>query len=133
MPSDFPTDGTQPSGAPTDFPGGGDFGTFVTGKVTAVSGSTITVDAVGADDATTSTDVTVDDDTAFTVTVAADATTLVVGQCVAAQGEADEAGGFAATSLTVSTPGDDGCTARFGGGQGGFPGGGGPGAATDAG
>lgn len=123
-PSGLPTD--LPSGVPTDLPdgAGGGFGGFTTGLVTAVSGTTITVDAIAlGDDASTteSTDVTVDDATTYTTTVDADASALVVGQCVAAQGESDDSGGLAATSLTVSTPGDDGCTTRPGaGGPGGF-------------
>jgi hypothetical protein len=116
FPTDFPTDGTAPDGAPTDAP---DIGAFASGLVTEVSGDTITVDAVDPDGATTATDVTVDAETDFTVTVDADAGALVVGQCVAAQGEADDAGGFSATSLIVSEPGDDGCTPRFTSGQGG--------------
>lgn len=120
LPSDFPTDGTLPSGAPTDFPGGaGGFGAFASGPVTAISGDTITVDARSADSTTTSTDVAVGAETVYTVTVDADADALVVGQCVMAQGEADDQGGFAATSLIVSEPGDDGCAPRFGGAQGG--------------
>lgn len=133
MPSGMPTD--APSGAPTDLPdgAGGGFGGFTSGLVTAVSGTTITVDAVtmGAD-TTTSTDVTVDDATTYTTTVDADASALVVGQCVSAQGESDDAGGFAASTLTVSTPGDAGCVSRSGG-----PGGaggpqGGAGTSTDS-
>jgi hypothetical protein len=128
LPSDFPTDGTMPSGAPTDFPGGGgQFGGFTSGPVTAISGATLTVEAMGADDSTTATEVTVGDDTVFTVTVAADAAALVVGLCVIAQGEADDSGGFEATNLVVSEPGEEGCNAGFGGGQ--FPGG--PGGGTD--
>jgi len=119
VPSDFPTDGTVPSGAPTDLPdGAAGFGAFASGPVTAISGSTITVDSVGTDGATASTDVTVGSDTTFTVDVDADTDALVVGQCVVAQGAADDQGGFAATALTVSEPGDDGCSPRFGGGQG---------------
>ena len=42
----------------------------------------------------------------------ADASVLVVGKCVTAQGEADTSGGYAATALVVSEPGDEGCSAR---------------------
>jgi hypothetical protein len=132
-PTGFPTDGSAPSGAPTDFAVNGDIGTFASGQVAAIDGDTITVDsrAIGPDadsDQTTPTEVVVGADTAVTVTVAADASALVVGQCVAAQGEADDAGGLAATSLTVSAPGDEGCNRGLVGGA--FPGG--PGA-TEAG
>ncbi len=121
LPSGAPTD--LPSGAPTDLPdgAGGGFGGFTAGLVTAVSGSTLTVDATSMDGTTASTDVTVDADTSYVNTVASDASALVVGQCVAAQGESDDAGGLTATSLTVSTPGDDGCVSRAGG-PGGFGG-----------
>lgn len=119
----FPTSTDAPSDAPTDAPtdggpgSGQGFGAIASGLVTAVSGSTVTVDArtMGSDD-TTSTDVTVDSATTFTKTVDADASALVVGQCVSAQGAADTSGGFAATSLQVSAPVDGSCVQRFGGG-----------------
>ncbi|HEV7743223.1 MAG TPA: hypothetical protein VGO65_12480 [Pseudolysinimonas sp.] len=125
-PTGAPTGGTAPSGAPTHAPGGGFGGGFTNGLVTAVSGDTITIDAVGTDGTTTSTDVKVDATSTYTTTIAADATALVVGQCVSAQGTADDSGGYAATTLTVSEPGDNGCVARFGGA--GAPGGAAPGA-----
>lgn len=134
MPTDMPSGGpdrTMPDGAPTDLPEGGDgaFGGFAmtAGLVTAVDGTTITVERTdpGGGDATTTT-VTVDDATTYTTTVAADASALAVGRCVAAQGEADDSGRVAATSLTVSDAGDEGdegCgVARRGGGMPGAPG-----------
>lgn len=109
-------------------PGGG----LTAGLVTEVSGSTITVESTGIptgdDDGTaaggdaTTTTVTVDDATAYTTTAATDASAIAVGLCVLAQGEADDSGQVAATSLTLSEPGDDGCTSGFGGGFGGMPG-----------
>lgn len=110
--------GTAPSGAPsdapTDAPAGGapaGQGAFTAGTVSAVDASGFTVESIGQDDATTSTTLTLTDATSILTTVAADASALVVGQCVMAQGEADTSGGYAATALVVSEPGDDGCSA----------------------
>lgn len=128
MPTDMPSGGpggSMPDGAPTDLPEGGFGGSGVTaGLVTAVDGTTITVEQTvpGADDVTTTT-VTVDDGTTYTTTVAADASALAVGRCVAAQGEADDSGKVAATSLTVSDAGDDGCSTGFARRGSGMPGG----------
>jgi hypothetical protein len=121
-PTDVPQDGTAPSGMPTDAPNGGPgglaAGAIVSGSVTAISGDTITVDSrvMGSDD-TEPADVVVGSDTVVTVTVEADASALVVGQCVTAQGTADAKGGFAATALIVSAPSGDGTCGRTG-----FPG-----------
>lgn len=124
-----PGDGEQPSGMPTDMPdgaAGGGFGGVTTGLVTAVDGSTITVESTGfGDDAqTTTSTVTVDDSTTYTTTVDADATAIAVGRCVVAQGDSDDSGKVAATSLVLSDAGDDGCSTGFGG-RGGMPGQGG--------
>ncbi len=125
-----PGDGEQPSGMPTDLPdgaSGGGFGgmqSFIWGLVTAVDGSTITVESAGfGDDAeTTTATVTVDDATTYTTTADADATAIAVGRCVVAQGESDDSGKVAATSLALSDAGEDGCSTGFGG-RGGMPGG----------
>jgi hypothetical protein len=96
------------------------------GKVTAVSGSTITVDALDFQtQKTSSKTVTVDGSTKFTQTQQGAASDLVVGQCVVARGKADDSGTVAATALTVSAPVDGSCTTGFGGrGFGGGPRGG---------
>ncbi len=120
MPSGAP-DGVMPSGAP-----GGAFGGFAGGLVTAVSGSTITVQSMGSDGTASSSEVTVDSSTTYTKTETADSTALVVGACVTARGASDSSGAVAATSLMVSTPGDSGCS--IAGGPGGF--GGRPGSGT---
>jgi hypothetical protein len=122
-PTALPDGGAMPSGAPTDFPSGapgdGQFpgggqggfgGTFVTGTVASVSDSGLTVTT---DDG--STDVPVGTDTSITGTEAADQAAIAVGLCLTAQGAADDAGGFDATSITVSAKGDDGCSSGFGG------------------
>lgn len=133
MPAGGPS-GERPDGAPTDAPDdgerptGGGFGAVTAGLVTAVDGSTITVDADG-----TVATITVDDATTYTTTVAADAGALTVGRCVTAQGESDSSGQVAAISLLVSDAGADGCSAGFGGGFGGRgPGGPGGSAGSDA-
>lgn len=117
-----PPDGAMPDGAPTGSPDGelpadGGFGAVTAGLVTAVDGSTITVQS--GDDSAAST-VTVDDATTYTSTVTADPTAIAVGRCVTVQGEADTSGQVAATALLLSDATDDGCSTGFagmGGGQ----------------
>lgn len=120
----MPEGGELPDGAPTGQPdgdgGGGGFGTVTAGLVTAVDGSTITVQQIGEDSSTTGT-VTVDGSTTYTTTVTADSSAIAVGLCVTAIGEADSSGQVAATSLALSEAGDSGCSTGFGGGM---PGGG---------
>jgi hypothetical protein len=116
MPSGMPTGGTDGAG------GGADFGGMTSGLVTAVDGSTITVETTDQDGTTTSETVTVDDSTTYTTTVDADSSAIAVGLCVTAQGESDDSGQVAATSLALSEAGDEGCSTGFGG-QGGFGGG----------
>ena len=137
-PSDLPTD--VPDGAPTDMPSGGPgdgagasggfggFGGLTSGEVTAVDGTTITVSTTSPDGTSATEDVLVDHATAYAVEQDGTAADVVVGQCVTAQGETDDSGALAATTLAVSAPGDDGCTVA---GRGGFPGG--PGRGDDAG
>lgn len=119
---------TPPAGELPEMPDGeaptgrvGGFGSIVAGRVTGVSGTTLTVEVTDADGASTSQTVATSDATVVTTTAVADSSALVVGVCADVQGEADTSGGMAATSITVSDPGDDGCTAR--GGFGGMPGG----------
>lgn len=119
---------TPPAGELPEMPDGeaptgpvGGFGSIVAGRVTGVSGTTLTVEVTDADGASTSQTVVTSDETAVTTTAVADSAALVVGVCADVQGEADTSGGMTATSITVSDPGDDGCTAR--GGFGGMPGG----------
>lgn len=101
--------------------GAGGFGGFSSGKVTAVNGSTITIETVSMDGGTGSEDVAVDESTAFLKTEDATSDALVVGACVVAVGEY-EGEQYAAASLAVSESGEEGCSAGFGGG---FPGRGG--------
>lgn len=126
--------GTRPSGS---YPGasGRSFGNFAftTGQVTAVSGSTVTVQATDPrTQKSTSVAVTVTATTTYTATQAATAAALVVGQCARAVGPASSTGAVTAQSVTVSTPSASGCSSgfRFGGGaSGGAPSGGAPGGA----
>jgi hypothetical protein len=123
-PSGFPTDRPRstdrPSNRPTDgsgrgFGNGGGFALPTSGKVTAVSGSTITVDAVDFQtQKTASKSVTVGSATKYTQSQKAAASALAVGQCVVAQGKADDSGTVAATSIAVSAPVDGSCTTGFG-------------------
>lgn len=130
-------DGERPEGMPTDMPtdapdgagGQGDrgFGSFVTGAVTAVGDGTLTVESTGfGDDAeTTSTDVALTTETEVTGTIAGTIADIATGLCVTAAGEADDAGGYDATSLALSDADENGeCSTGLGGG---FPGGGFPG------
>lgn len=122
MPTDLPSGaaGGRPDGMPTDLPsgaagmGGAGGGTLVTGLVTAVDGSTITVAA--ADDASEPSTVTVADDAVVQVRQAADVSALAVGLCATVRGEADTRGQVAATSISLSTAGDSGCSTGMGGG-----------------
>jgi hypothetical protein len=105
--------GVRPSGAPNGVrPSGGPAGGFtppVSGTVTAVSGSAITVATTRGGSATTAT-ITLDGSTKYTKSQAATPAALVVNKCVVAAGKADTAGNFAATSLAVSDPGANGCS-----------------------
>ena len=111
MPEGRPTD--LPSGIPTGGSFGNDsraFGARTAGLVTAVDGSTITVQVTGQDGTTTTATATVDASTTYTKTVAADASAVVVGQCASAFGTADSSGKVTATSVTVSAPVDGTCS-----------------------
>jgi len=109
-----PADGAAPDGdARTTAPERGapsGAAAFTAGTVSAVDANSFTVASIGQDDATTSTSLTLTDATSVLMTVASDTSALVLGQCVLAQGEADTSGGYAAASLVVSEPGDDGCS-----------------------
>jgi hypothetical protein len=122
----------RPDGAPTDLPSGapgfvGGFGGFSSGKVTAVDGSTITIEqtrpqapaqggstAAPDDQPTTSTvTVTVDGSTTYTKDAPSDTSAIAVGLCAVARGQADDSGKVTATALTLSDKGADGCTSGF--------------------
>jgi len=129
IPSGAP-DGGAPTGAPDGHSGG--FGSFTTGVVTAVSGSTLTVETTDQDGGTSTAEVAVGSGTTVTTTTGATAADLAVGLCVTAQGTADDSGGYDAMSLTLSDPDTEGnCSTGFRG-MGGRPGGqGGPAGGSD--
>jgi hypothetical protein len=127
------TGGPLPSGAPSGGPGGaaggrGPAGALpVSGKVTAVSGSIITVaavrfqdtgtDATASPSATPSTStvkVTTTSATTYTKTVKATAKDLAVGQCVTAVGSADDTGAVTATAIASQPAVNGECNAGFG-------------------
>jgi hypothetical protein len=112
-PSGQPSRSGRPTPTGTNPPGGGGFGRRVSGSVTAVSGSTVSVKATRGGTTVTDT-VTLTGSTTVTQTVAADATALKVGECVSAFGPANDTGAVAATRIAISEPGPNGCTTGFG-------------------
>ena len=129
--------GSLPNGqAPTGgFPGGGGAGGGITGKVTAVDGTTVKVKGrvvsfpSSAENRnaqptvkTKTVAVTLADSTTYTETVSASADVLTAGVCVNARGTTDSVGTVTAASVTVSQPVDGACNAgRFGGPGGATP------------
>jgi len=97
-----------------------------TGTVSSVAGSTILVAGVlrgslGTARSTTPASpttitVTLGSSVTVTQTVSATSTAAVVGQCARAIGPANNVGAITAKSITISTPGPNGCNAGFGGG-----------------
>jgi hypothetical protein len=129
--------GAAPSGAP-GAPGAQSFATAF-GKVTAVSGSSVTVSgrllsggrfggsprATPAPSATPtpeSVTVTLGSSAAVVRTVRASGADAKVGACAVATGKADSTGAVAATAIALSAKGANGCTGGFGGRFGGFGG-----------
>lgn len=124
-PSGFPS-GARPSGFPTGarrsgFPGGHGRA-FAVGKVTAVSGATVTIAArgFGPAGATRTVTVTLASATRIVTTARATARSLAVGKCITAQGSADPTGTVTATRVQISEPSAGVCATGFG--RGGFGG-----------
>jgi hypothetical protein len=119
MPTDLPTDlpTGMPSGMPSGAPRGlGGLGGLATGKVTSVSTTGFTVDAVApGSDGATAREVTVSGDTTFATTAAAKASDVKVGVCVATRGDTDDTGAVTATTMQISQAVDGACT--MGGGM----------------
>ena len=114
-----PPSGAFPSGAPSGGFGRGGFGDFAraTGKVSAVTGSTMTVVGTTRSGSVTYT-VTVDPSTMYTTTGSGTAASLAVGKCVIAFGSTDSTGAVAANRIAVSPASSSGCTtAGFGRGR----------------
>ena len=95
-------------------------GSIVTGEVTAVEAGALTVEAVslaapsaeGEDEAAPTTQMqmlAIDDTTAVTTTVDADADAVAVGACVRATGQTDDVGAVTAETIAVSDPIDGTC------------------------
>jgi hypothetical protein len=107
---------TSPPGNGSARTGGrpGGFG-GASGTVTSVSGSTIVVNETNpATKATSTKTVDVTGSTTYSQTVAAAATDLAVGKCVQAVGSSNDTGAVTATSISISTPGANGCSTGFG-------------------
>lgn len=129
-----PSRSVRPSGQPPNGPPpNAARGAF--GSVNAVNGNTITVHSATAGNgnaqangnAPADTMVTVDSNTMFTKSVPADSHALAVGKCAMAVGPTNNTGAVSARSITISSPGPNGCAAvggRQGQGRGGRNGGG---------
>jgi hypothetical protein len=115
-PRAFPSGGARPSGAPSLNPNAA----FVSGVVTAVSGTTVTVRTTAGG----TSPVTVPTTLSITESSVASAADLIVDSCVRAAGRKNPQGVVQATALTLQPANASGsCT--FGGGGGfGFGGGG---------
>jgi hypothetical protein len=120
-----PSGAARPSGAPTPNPNAA----FASGLVTAVSGTTVTVQPASG----SPTDVTVPTTITVNESRTAAAADLAVDDCLLARGTKDASGAVAATALTIEPASPNGTCTVVGGGRGGFggrPGGGGAPAPT---
>lgn len=118
----FPSGGAFPSGrafpSGSARPGGFGGGAGLSGIVTAVSGTSVTIkEAAG-----TSVTETIPTTTTVTETDTVTPAALTLDSCVLAIGAKNSSGTVAATALTIEPAGPSGC---FSGGRGGFGGGGG--------
>ncbi|HEX3981529.1 MAG TPA: DUF5666 domain-containing protein [Acidimicrobiales bacterium] len=117
--------GRRPAGGRSFRGGAAGFGA-ASGSVTAVNGSTVTVsEANPQTKKTSSVVVTLTPSTTYTQHTTAAASDLAVGKCATAVGTADTTGAVTARSITISTPGANGCSTGFGGFRGGAAGAGG--------
>jgi len=124
-------DATRPPGAPSSGQtrGGNGFGGLgAFGKVTAVNGTSFSVESSRpqSGSATTGTPTTriveTTAATTYTRTAAATAKALAVGLCVTALGKASDTGAIAATSISLRPAQNGSCSSGFGRrGQGGIP------------
>jgi hypothetical protein len=111
-------------GSPSPGAGGGPPANFanVRGKLTNVSGSTMTVQPQTGSPVT----VVVSSSTTVTRLVSSSTARLATGECVTATGQRDSSGTVKARSILISAPGPNGCTRAGGFGGGGRPGGSSP-------
>lgn len=104
-------------GSPSPGAGGAPPANFamVRGKLTNVSGSTMTVQPDTGSPVT----VVVNSSTTVTRLVTSSSARLAVGECVTATGQRDSSGAVKARSILISAPGPNGCTRAggFGGGR----------------
>lgn len=124
-PGGRPAGASAPSGSP---PPQAQNASMTNGEVVSVSGTSVTVrDAKGASQ-------TVDVPTTSQVSesLAAAPSDITIGECAFAAGQRTSGGAVAATALTLSPPGPNGCTARGTGGGFGSRGGRGAGGAPPA-
>jgi hypothetical protein len=115
----------RPSGTPSNGAGQRRAFASATGTVSSAAGSTILLQgalrngASAPDNATapapTAITVTLGASTTVTQTVPATSAAAVVGQCASAIGTANSTGTISARSITVSSPGPNGCQSGFGG------------------
>jgi hypothetical protein len=114
-PSGLPTN--RPSGVPSGARNVGRFGDVVTGVVTAVTGSVISVQAEqrgsGSTPTTVVDTVTVTASTTYQRTAAATRSALAVGKCVNASGTQGSDGTLTAARVAISAPSSTGCTTGF--------------------
>ncbi|WP_372593608.1 hypothetical protein [Actinotalea sp.] len=119
-PTDRPSDQTseQPTDQPTDAAGGQGAGgpgsgaaggSAVTGQVTAVDSSTITITTTDRDGAESEASVTVGADTTYQQTVSAGTEQIAVGWCATARGTTDDRGGLTAETMTLTESVDGAC------------------------
>ncbi|HVV14165.1 DUF5666 domain-containing protein [Amycolatopsis sp.] len=107
-----PSGSSRPSGAANG--GGG----RAFGKVTAVSGTGFTVQQDNQrTGATTDVQVTVNSTTTYFKNESSNSAALKVGECVSAQGKADDTGAVTAQSIAISQASANGCDTGFGGGR----------------
>jgi hypothetical protein len=109
-----PSRRVRPSGQPG--PDGPNGPRGVGGSVTAANGNTFTVHNTVPGNGNVPADITVtiDSNTLFTKSVSADAHALAVGKCVLAAGPTDDTGAVTARSMTITTPGPNGCAVSDG-------------------
>lgn len=83
---------------------------FAAGKVVSVTGTGFTVEEDNAQTgATSDVEVTVDPNTTYLKSEAANASALKVGECVSATGQTDDSGAVTARTITISQAGPNGC------------------------
>jgi hypothetical protein len=113
LPTNRPTASPSGSGA-TSRGGFGGIGNFASGKVTAVSAGSLSIqsDARGQQTSTSYT-VTLTAATTYTDNVAATSAALKVGECVTATGKSNSTGAVAATRIGLSTASAGGCSTGF--------------------